>query len=54
MIDVERIKKRYPKGTRIRLKRRMNDPYTPIPRGTQSLTDGSQVKGAYEYVNGSY
>lgn len=34
IIDAERIKKRYPKGTRIRLKRRMNDPYTPVPRGT--------------------
>ena len=34
IIDAERIKKRYPVGTRIRLKRRMNDPYTPVSRGT--------------------
>ena len=39
IIDAERIKKRYPVGTRIRLKRRMNDPYTPIPRGTMGTVE---------------
>lgn len=34
MIDAERIRNKYPVGTRIRLKRRMNDPYAPVPRGT--------------------
>ena len=36
--DVERIKKMYPKGTRIQMER-MNDPYHPIERGTKGIVD---------------
>ena len=36
--EVERIKKMYPKGTRIQIER-MNDPYHPIERGTKGTVD---------------
>ena len=36
--EVERIKKMYPKGTRILIER-MNDPYHPIERGTKGAVD---------------
>lgn len=36
--EVERIKKMYPKGTRILIER-MNDPYHPIERGTKGTVD---------------
>ena len=36
--EVERIKKMYPKGTRILIER-MNDPYHPIERGTKGIVD---------------
>lgn len=36
--EVERIKKMYPKGTRIQIER-MNDPYHPIERGTKCTVD---------------
>ena len=34
----ERIKKEYPKGTRIQLNE-MNDPYSPVPSGTRGTVD---------------
>ncbi len=36
--EVERIKKMYPKGTRIQIER-MNDPYHPIECGTKGTVD---------------
>ena len=36
--EVERIKKMYPKGTRIQIER-MKDPYHPIERGTKGIVD---------------
>lgn len=36
--EVERIKKMYPKGTRIQIER-MNDPYHPIEPGTKGTID---------------
>lgn len=36
--QVERIKEQYPPGTRIRLGQ-MNDPYAPVPPGTEGEVD---------------
>lgn len=34
--EVERIREQYPPGTRVRLNR-MDDPYAPIPSGTEGV-----------------
>lgn len=36
--QVERIRQQYPAGTRIRLGQ-MNDPYSPVPPGTEGTVD---------------
>lgn len=42
--EVQRIKKQYPAGTRIRMDH-MDDPYSPIPPGTQGTVDSVDALG---------
>jgi hypothetical protein len=55
MYNVDVIKSRYPKGTRIECDN-MNDPYSPIPSGTRGTIDMVDDVGTLfvEWDNGSY
>lgn len=51
--QVERIKKQYPAGTRIRL-HSMDDPYAPIPPGTEGVVQAGLIEKEPRYrENGS-
>ena len=54
MPDVADLRKRYPKGTRLKLLRGISDPFTPKKRGevmtVSFVDDAGQVHGVWDSV----